>query len=112
MPTYVVGRTASGAETVTDQLAGTPVAFAGPSGLVEAAFVATLFTTEAVLRGRESGIEVIPSGSAATIPGAVTALRLTRDDFLYAGRVKPGEPLELAITHAAAGTALVAIRTS
>lgn len=112
MPTYVHDRTATGAETVTDQLAGTAVAFAGPTGRVTAAFCATLITTTALLKGRNSGREIIPNGSSASVSGALTALSLEASDFIYEGMVEPGEPLELTITHAAAGSCLVGVRTT
>lgn len=112
MPTQVVDRTASGAETVVDQLAGTAVAFAGPQGKVTAAFTATLITTTALLKGRNSGKEIIPNGSNASVSGALTALSLQSVDFIYEGMVEPGEPLELTITHAAAGSCLVGVRTT
>jgi hypothetical protein len=52
MATFVQDRISAGAETVTDQLAGTAVAFAGPSGHVAAAAVCTLATTTILLKGR------------------------------------------------------------
>lgn len=112
MPTYIVDRTASGAETVTDQLAGTAVAFAGPTGKVSAAACATLITTTFLLKGRNSGKEIIPNGSSGSVPGAITALDMQATHFLFEGQVEPGEPLELTITHAAAGSCIVGVRTT
>lgn len=111
MPTFVQDRIASGAETVTDQLAGTAVAFAGPTGRVSAAAVCTLATTTILLKGRLSGKEVIPNGSSAVVSGALTALDLNSTHFIYEGDVEPGEPLELTIVAAAACTTLVGVRT-
>lgn len=111
MPTFVQDRISAGAETVTDQLAGTAVAFAGPTGHVSAAAVCTLATTTLLLKGRVSGKEVIPNGSSAVVSGALTALDLTSIHFIYEGDVQPGEPLELQITAAAACTTLVGVRT-
>lgn len=109
--TFVQDRIASGAETVTDQLAGTAVAFAGPSGRVTAGAVSTLATTTLLLKGRLSGKEIIPNGSSAVVSGALTALDLQSTHFIYEGFVDPGEPLELTITAAGASTCLVGVRT-
>lgn len=111
MPTYVHARTASGAETVTDQLAGTALRKAGPSGRVRAAVGATLTTTTFLLKGRQSGIEVVPNGSRANVVGPVTAESLGAQEFVFAAQLQPNEDLELTIVHAAAGTALVAVQT-
>lgn len=111
MPTFVQDRIASGAETVTDQLAGTAVAFAGPTGRVSAAAVCTLATTTVLLKGRLSGKEIIPNGSSAVVSGALTALDLNSTHFIYEGDVEPGEPLELTIVAAGACTTLVGVRT-
>lgn len=109
--TFVQDRISAGAETVTDQLAGTAVAFAGPTGRVVAAAVCTLATTTILLKGRLSGKEIIPNGSSATVAGALTALHLDASDFIYEGVVDPNEPLELQITAAAACTTLVGVKT-
>lgn len=111
MPTFVQDRISSGAETVTDQLAGTAVAFAGPSGRVSAGAVCTLATTTLLLKGRNSGKEIIPNGSSAVVSGALTALDLNSTHFIYSGMVEPGEPLELTIVAAAACTTLVGVKT-
>lgn len=111
MPTYVHARTASGSETVTDQLAGTALRKAGPSGRVRAAVAATLPGTTFLLKGRQSGIEVIPNGSRANVIGPVTAQSLGAQEFVFTGACQPGEDLELTIVHGAAGTALVAVTT-
>lgn len=112
MATYVHARTASGAETVTDQLAGTAVRKAGPTGMVRAAASATLTTTTFLLKGRQSGIEVIPNGSRASVIGPVTAQSIGAQEFIFAAKLEPNEDIELTITHAAAGTAQVAVQTS
>lgn len=112
MPTFVQDRISGGAETVTDQLAGTAVAFAGPTGKVTAAAVCTLATTTLLLKGRNSGKEIIPNGSSAVVSGALTALNMEATHFIYEGTVEPGEPLELTIVAVAACTTLVGVRTS
>lgn len=96
---------------MVDQLAGTAVAFAGPRGIVRAGAVSTLPSTTLLLKGRTSGKEIIPNGSGASVSGAVTALRIDAEDFIFEGQVQPGEPLELTIISAAAATTLVAVRT-
>jgi hypothetical protein len=111
MPTFVKARIAGAAETATDQLAGTAVAFAGPGGRVRAGFVSVLSTTTGTLKGRNSGKEIIPKGSAA---GAKAITDLGADaaqQFIYDGLVVPGEPLELEIIAAGATTTLVFVRT-
>jgi hypothetical protein len=112
MPTFIQARVSGGAETVTDQLKGTAVAFAGPTGHVVAGAVSVLTTTTILLKGRQSGKEIIPNGSFASTPGALTALEIQAPDFIYEGDVMPGEPLELQITAAGATTTLVGVRTS
>lgn len=109
MPTFIQDRVASGAETVSDQLAGTAVAFAGKTGRVRAAAVGTVGTGTVLLKGRNSGIEIIPNGSSTTMKG--TNALIDVDDFIYDGVVTPGEPLELTITAAAAMTTFVGVRT-
>jgi hypothetical protein len=111
MPTFVKSRIAAGAETVTDQLAGTAVAFAGPTGRVRAGAMSVLSTTTLTLKGRNSGIEIVPKGSFA-VAQAITAIGdKIGDVMIYEGFVKPGEPLELEIIAAAATTTFVAVRT-
>lgn len=58
--TYAHEMVHSGAETLTDQLAGTAVAFAGQTGVVRASFASSDGTNTATLKGRESGLEIIP----------------------------------------------------
>jgi hypothetical protein len=111
MPTFVKARIAAGAETVTDQLAGTAVAFAGPSGRVRAGALSVLSTTTLTLKGRNSGKEICPKGTTA-VASALTAIGdKIGDVMIYEGFVTPGEPLELEIVAAAATTTLVAVRT-
>lgn len=115
MATYIKVRTASGAETVTDQLAGTAVAFAGPKGIVRACGYATVKTHTFLLKGRTSGTEIMPNGTATQgligVASTGTDSLITAQSFIYAGRVVPGEPLELTIVAAAAGDAWVGVTT-
>lgn len=112
--TYIKIRTAAGAETVTDQLAGTAVAFAGPRGIVRAAALATVKTHTFLLKGRNTGREIIPNGSAPQgVIGSTSYTNgmLDAQAFIFEGRVQPGEPLELTIVAAAAGDAFVGVQT-
>jgi hypothetical protein len=111
MPTFVKATTSGGAATVTDQLAGTAVAFAGPKGIVRAAFGSTLTTTTALLKGRNSGKEIIPNGSAPCVIGPITAQVLDGPTFIFEGVVTPGEPLELTIVKNGTETYMIGVRT-
>jgi hypothetical protein len=111
VPTYVHEMVHSGAETLSDQLAGTAVGRAGRQGRVRAAFVATDGTNTATLKGRESGIEVMPRGTHGMVRGATTAIGPDASDFIYEGIVTPGEELELEVISATASTSVVAVRT-
>src|SRR5688500_2817179 len=99
----------SGAETINDQLAGTAVAFAGQTGIVRASFAASDGTNTATLKGRESGLEVIPSGSHAAQRTLADVGDTMAKAFYYQGRVKPGEPLDLQVVAATASTSVVAV---
>lgn len=112
MPTFIQARVSAGAETVTDQLAGTAVALAGPSGLVRACFRSTVGTTRALLKGRLSGNEIIPNNS---FPSDISVGQgvgpIDGTQFIFEGKVTPNEPLELTIVAAAACTTFVGVRT-
>lgn len=108
--TYNHAVTSGGAGTSSDQLAGTAVEFAGKTGRVRAAFVSTLTTTTATLKGAKSGKEIIPSGSHAIASGAITALANGTQHFIYDGFVDPGERLDLAVVNAATETWNVTVR--
>lgn len=110
MATFIKLRTASGAETVTDQLAGTAVAFAGPRGIVRAWAISTVKTATFLLKGRNSGREIIPNGSAGQGIG-VTSYPIDATFFMFSGQVQPGEPLELTIVAAGAQDAWVGVQT-
>jgi len=108
MPTFVINHVDTGAETSTNVLNGTPVEKAGASGVVYAAFSSTLATTTATLKGRRSGREIIPRGSA---PSGWQANNLDAQAFLFMGQVDPFEELDLEIISAAASSHKIAIRT-
>lgn len=101
----------AGAETLNDQLAGTAVTFAGPSGRVRAAFVSSDGTNTGTLKGRESGKEIIPATSHAAQNTLADWGRSLGEQFVYEGYVNPGEPLDLQVVAIGASTSAVAIRT-
>lgn len=111
MPTYVHEMIHTGAETLNDQLVGTAVAFAGPTGRVRAAYVSSDGTSTATLKGRESGKEVIPATSHALQNTLADWGRAAGEQFIYEGFVNPGEPLDLQVVAATASTSAVIVRT-
>jgi len=112
MPTFVQVIVHSGGETVTDQLTGTAVHIVGASGRVWASFASAKGEDTATLRGRTSGIEVIPAGSSPNILAAADAQvhDLTRMVF-FAENMLPGEELELEVIAAAASETSFAVKT-
>jgi len=111
MPTYVHEMVHSGAETLNDQLAGTAVAFAGPSGRVRAAFVSSDGTNTATLKGRESGKEVIPATSHASQNTLADWGRDMGQQFIYEAYVNPNEALDAQVVAATASTSALGVRT-
>lgn len=111
MPTYVHEMVHSGAETLNDQLSGTAVTFAGPSGRVRAAYVSSDGTSTCTLKGRESGKEVIPATSHAAQNTLADWGRSLGEQFIYEAFVNPGEPLDLQVVAISASTSAVAVRT-
>lgn len=114
--TFVKRVNATGAATSTAQLDGTAVAKAGPRGIVRACAVSSVKTTTFLLKGRASGKEIIPNGSATqglvqgVTVGAGSSI-IDAQHFIYVGQVQPGEDLELTVTFAAADDAYVAVQT-
>lgn len=112
MGTYVHQIAHSGAETVADQLNGTPVAQVGISGRVWAAFYQSKAETTGTLRGRTSGIEIIPAGSHPNHVGAADLNVLGIDSMVFYGEnLIPGEDLELEIITAAASETMLMVKT-
>lgn len=111
MPTYVVSDTSGGAGTSSDQLAGTAVRKAGPKGIVRASCASTLTTTTFLLKGRQSGIEIIPNASNPNVVGPITAQVQDAQSMVFAGQVMPGEDLELTVTRIGTETWSVLIQT-
>lgn len=101
----------TGAETLNDQLAGSAVAFAGRSGRIRAAYFGSDGTSTATLKGRNSGKEIIPTGSHCCQMTLADYGQGLVNQFIYEGFVDPGEPLELQVVAATASTSAVAVRT-
>lgn len=99
----------AGAESLNDQLSGTAVAFAGATGVVRASYASSDGTSTATLKGRESGLEVIPSGSHALQRTLADYGDTAARGFIYSGRVKPGEALDLQVIAASASTSVVIV---
>lgn len=111
MPTYVVTDLSGGAGTSTDQLAGTAVRKAGRKGIVRAACGSTLTTTTFLLKGRQSGIEIVPNASNANVVGPITAMVLDAQSMVFAGQVMPDEDLELTVVRIGTETWSVLVQT-
>lgn len=111
MPTYVVTDTSGGAGTSTDQLAGTAVRKAGRKGIVRASACSTLTTTVFLLKGRQSGIEVIPNGSNPNIVGPITAQVQDAQSLVFVSQVVPDEDLELTVVRIGTETWSVMVQT-
>jgi hypothetical protein len=110
MPAHIILRTSGGAETVTDRAAGTPVERAGPTGRVKVGVVSTLTTTTVTVRGRQSG-NVVCDTTFTPVTGALAALDLNANHFIFEGILRPGEPIEVTIVAAAAASTLVGVIT-
>lgn len=112
MPTYVQVIVHSGGETVSDQLNATAVHQVGPSGKVWASFAAAKGEDTATLRGRTTGIEVIPAGSSPNILAAADLQKHSLPDLVfYAENLLPGEELELEVVAAAASETSFCVKT-
>jgi len=112
MPTFVKIIAHSGGETVTDQLAGTAVHRVGNSGRVWASFASAKGEDTATLRGRSSGMEVIPAGSGPNILAAADLQHHTLEDMVFfAENLQVGEELELEVISAAASETSFCIKT-
>lgn len=111
MATYNHEMVHAGAETLNDQLSGTAVAVAGKSGRVRAAFTSSDGTNTATLKGRASGLEIIPSGSHACQMTLADMGQGIAQQYIYEGVVRAGEELDLQVIAAAASTSLVSVRT-
>lgn len=107
--TYVHEMVHSGAETLSNQLANSPVSKAGPSGQVKAAFVATDGTNTGFMRGRKSGRIIIPEGSHALPTGTADSMQLDSRHVIYAGTLLAEEEIDLEIVAAAASTSRVIV---
>lgn len=111
MPTYVHSVAHSGSETLTDQLANTPVSRVGPSGRVQVAIQSAKAedTYEVAL---EDGSVIVPEGCHANILGAADTGVLDSTAFIHDVRGLPvGAKILLTIVAAAASESRVAVRT-
>ena len=102
--TYIINEEVAYGNSSTDVLAGTAVSNAGSTGKVWVSITAQanaggLSTTDtdaakctATLVGRESGVNVIPSGS-----GCVVSNLDAHGRVVFYGRVTPNEPLSLTL---------------
>lgn len=106
--TFLKNITHSGAESLTNQLSGTAVSTAGPQGKVWASLTVSDGDSANTyqLIGRESGNNVVPSGS-----GAVEGIG-EHGRVIFTGTVRANEPLELAVTAAAASTSSIMVKTA
>jgi hypothetical protein len=111
VPTYVYGQTSGGAGTSTDQLSGTAVRKAGPKGIVRAGLASTLTTSTWLLKGRQTGIEVVPNGSRSNVVGAITQQSIGVQEMVFAAQVQPGEDLELTLVRIGTETVMAVIQT-
>lgn len=111
MPTYVYGQTSGGAGTTSDALGGTALRKAGPKGIVRAGFASTLTTTTALLKGRQSGKEIIPSGSRPNVVGPITAQSVGAQEMVFIGNVDPNEDLELTVVRAGTETLTIVVQS-
>ena len=112
MATYYHEMVHSGAETLTNQLQGTAVYTVGASGTVRASFASSDATNVATLKVRDSGQEIIPSGSHPNVQAAANAQTQNAQDFVYqASGLQPGANLDLEVVAASAGSSVVAVIT-
>jgi len=81
MPLWIDEQVRGGAETASDLLAGTPVEFAGPTGVVYAAISSSDFSDVFTLIGAKSGKVIVPAGSAPSKGGAANAQSYSNQDF-------------------------------
>jgi len=113
LKTFIKVMVHSGAETLTDQLSGTPVSTVGNLGRVQAVLCCSDELTVATLKGRQSGIEVIPDGSGPNLAGAADGQEFGNGHFVFdASGLTPGEDLDFDITTLAASSSKLGVRTS
>lgn len=108
--TYVHEMIHSGAETLSNQLNGTAVQQAGPTGLVRAAYVSSDGTSTATVRGKKSGKSIIPPGSHACQNTLADWGRSMGEQFLYEGFLESGEEIDAEVVAATASTSALVVR--
>lgn len=111
MPTYNLETVHSGSATVTNALAGLPVAQVGSSGSVTCAFDSSVVGCTANVRAIGLGgteVSIIPDGSSAILTTRLEA----SNDFIYrTGGLQPGSAILATITVPGACTTILAVRT-
>lgn len=108
--TYVHEMVHAGAETLTNQLNGTAVQQAGPTGLVRAAFVSSDGTNTATVRGKKSGKSIIPPGSHALQNTLADWGRDLGQQYIYEGFLEVGEEIDAEVVAIGASTSALSIR--
>lgn len=108
--TYVHEMVHTGAETLGNQLNGTAVQQAGPTGLVRAGYVSSDGTSTATLRGKKSGKSIIPPGSHALQNTLADWGRSIGEQMIYEGFLEPGEEIDAEIVAATASTSALVVR--
>lgn len=112
MATYYHEMVHSGSETLSNQLSGTAVATVGSNGTVRASFASSDATNTATLKVRDTGQEIIPSGSHPNVQAAANAQTQNAQDFVYqASGLPAGANLDLEVVAVSAGSSVVAVIT-
>lgn len=110
MTTYNHEMVHTGAETLTNQLNGTAVQQVGRGRRVAAAFVSSDGTNTATVRGKKSGINVIPPGSHACQMTLADMGQGIGQQYLYEALLEEGEEIDAEVVAATASTSLLSIR--
>jgi hypothetical protein len=112
MATYFHEMVHSGAETLTNQLAGTAVSNVGSNGTVTATFGSSEGSNTATLKVRDTGQEIIPSGSHPNVQASANAISQDAQDFVFQASGLPvGAALDLEVVAASASTTVVGVIT-
>lgn len=112
MATYYHQMVHSGSETLTNQLAGTAVATVGSSGSVRASFGSSIAINTATLKVRDTGQEIIPSGSHPNVQAAANGQTMDAQDFVYqASGLPAGANLDLEVVATGASSSVVSVIT-
>jgi len=99
----------SGTTQVTNSLSGTPVAQAGPKGLVRVAYGSSKAENRVTLRA--TGQAAIIDNSGPHHQAAADTIKLNRADFVFVKRVTGGSDLDLQLDPSAASEDVLLIET-